>query len=541
MCHLIPTIFLASLFLLSAYSTPAQSSTSSSCPCALRGSVVDSVSGQPVPHALVKLSGASSGAALTDSDGKFQFEGLPAGSMILEAEKPGFLAQDPFARWYPASAQLQLAPDSPAALLKLIPEGAIFGQVSDENSEPLEGFAVSVFLRAAQDRHNYRDPNPNQRHAVTTDDEGKFRIAGLRPGSYYLALRQPQGAVLSPSRKPAAPTGYAPVFYPGVSEMSAAAPLKVHPGTSIQANFSLKRVPFIRLSGTVSGYEPQQHVALVLWDLRETQPNSDIPFDHTTGSFQTKWIPPGTYTLTAESVDFAAGGSTIPFFATQTVNATSNLSGLHLALQPSLQVPVVIHGLAPTGNETLQAVPPVVALIPKAPIPSSPLTINLNAQPQGDLSASFSNITPGTYELEIEPRYNPAYYIESANWGSVNLLREDLVLDSSGSVPPIDLVLRDDGATLRGKVLSGETSPRMLVVLLSYNRRPGSVGVRGDGAFEISGVAPGTYRVFAVDSSANFDPGDPVSLAKISSKAQEVTLAPKQSASINLELATVEE
>jgi hypothetical protein len=68
-----------------------------------------------------------------------------------------------------------------------------------------------------------------------------------------------------------------------------------------------------------------------------------------------------------------------------------------------------------------------------------------------------------------------------------------------------------------------------------------SVGAGPGGTFEISGVPPGVCRVFAVDSSANFDYEDPASLAKISSKIQEITLSPKQSVSIDLELAAVEE
>src|ERR1700757_4801892 len=96
--RLIPTILFAfaAQFLFCAYPAPAQSSASSfSCPCTLQGSVVDSISGQPVPHALVRLSAPSPRAALTDSEGKFQFESLPAGSVTLEGEKPGFLTKDP--------------------------------------------------------------------------------------------------------------------------------------------------------------------------------------------------------------------------------------------------------------------------------------------------------------------------------------------------------------------------------------------------------------------------------------------------------------
>jgi len=65
--------------------------------------------------------------------------------------------------------------------------------------------------------------------------------------------------------------------------------------------------------------------------------------------------------------------------------------------------------------------------------------------------------------------------------------------------------------------------------------------VSAGGVFAVSGLAPGVYRVFAVESSAEVNYQDPAFLAKISSKIQEITLSPKQSASINLELATVEE
>src|SRR5437763_3071325 len=103
----IPTILLAAQFFFFGYPSSAQSPAASPCPCTLQGSVVDSISGQPVPHALVKLTAPSPRAALTDSAGRFQFEGLPAGSATLEAEKPGFLARDPFGVWYPPSVTIR--------------------------------------------------------------------------------------------------------------------------------------------------------------------------------------------------------------------------------------------------------------------------------------------------------------------------------------------------------------------------------------------------------------------------------------------------
>lgn len=142
----IPTILLAAQFFFFGYPSSAQSPAASPCPCTLQGSVVDSISGQPVPHALVKLTAPSPRAALTDSAGRFQFEGLPAGSVTLEAVKPGYLGNDGFVPWSGRVTPFQLGPDAAPTLLKLTPEGVISGQVSDENGEPLEGFTVSVLL-----------------------------------------------------------------------------------------------------------------------------------------------------------------------------------------------------------------------------------------------------------------------------------------------------------------------------------------------------------------------------------------------------------
>src|SRR5215469_9557268 len=112
----IPFTLFAAQFLFSGPLRAQSFAPSSSCPCTLQGSVVDSVSGQPVPHALVRLAAASSPrAALTDSEGKFQFENPPAGPATLEAEKPGYLSYY-LSTGTPSQVSLQLASDSPPAL-----------------------------------------------------------------------------------------------------------------------------------------------------------------------------------------------------------------------------------------------------------------------------------------------------------------------------------------------------------------------------------------------------------------------------------------
>lgn len=554
---------LAATFFFLPKSAHAQSSgSSSSCPCTLRGTVVDSVSSQPVNRALARLTAPASRATLTDSEGRFQFEGLPAGLVSLEADKPGFLTRDMIGARSSPAVSVRLAPDSPPAILKLTPESVMFGQISDERGEPLEGFTVTVLVRGPNDGQLY----PYMPGRVLTDDEGKFRIAGLRPGSYYLVVRQPQGSAPGSRNNSPVPSGFSPVFYPGVNDVTSAAPLKLTPGKSVQANLSLKREPFVQISGTLSGYNPRDQVSVMLQDSSSTAENSEIVFDPATGSFHTKWIPPGSYIVTAQSMGAPSAegsdtpsqrvagllavrlrGASLHSFARLQVNAASSLSDLHLVLQPTADIPVVVRGLPTTESSDQRLRQIFLGLLSKDRNSSSASYFaafddSEDAASSGSMRMAFYGVIPGTYDLVLGPQPNAAYYVESATSGSVDLLNESLVLDSSGAVPPINVVLRDDPATLSGTVSTGDTPLPALVVLLSENRKkPVSVPAGPGGAFTISGLAPGTYRVFAVDASANIDFGDAAFQRKISSKIQEVTLAPKQSVSINLELATVEE
>lgn len=505
---------------------------------------MDSVSGQPVPHALVKLSAASSRATLTDSEGKFQFENLPAGSVTLAAEKSGFLGKEGLCfGTCGVVSTFELGPDTPPAIMKLMPEAIIFGQVSDENGEPLEGFKVSVYFRVPQDKRLFEDQD--RRHSVVTDDEGKFRIAGLHAGSYFLHVSSKEGPALNSFRK-SSPMGFAPVFYPGVNDMSSAVPLKLLAGKTVSANFSLRREPYVQLSGFVSGLNPLYQVSVFLMDSSIASQDSEIIFDAATASFHTKWIPPGAYIVGARS----EGPSGLSI-ASLRVNATSSHSGLRLVLQPTVGVPVVIRGLPATTDEKLQPLPLGLELVHfSGENQDRPVSLNNSLSPANPESTPssdgthmvFNRVLPGLYGLNIEAPPGSSFYAESVTWGSTNMLRSDFVLDSSGSAPPIEIVVRDDGATLNGVVSSREFLSTLEVVLLSENRkRPQMVYVGDGGRFEVSGLAPGVYRVFAVDRSAAVEYTDPAFLAKISSKIQEITLSPKQSASVNLDLATVKE
>jgi len=64
----------------------------------LRGTVVNSVTGEAVRGALVQIYFNGQRSVLTGPDGKFQFDGLPAGqtNITVAARKPGFFLGERF-------------------------------------------------------------------------------------------------------------------------------------------------------------------------------------------------------------------------------------------------------------------------------------------------------------------------------------------------------------------------------------------------------------------------------------------------------------
>jgi hypothetical protein len=515
------------------------------CPCTLRGVVLDAVTGDPIHNAFVQASTGSASSTLTDSEGKFQLDALPAGPITVHAAKPGFLSNDVFGTSSPKSFTVKLGPDSAPAILKLTPEGVIFGQVTDENGEPLENFLVSLISRNPMNL----PVSPASRQQVTTDDEGRFRIASLRPGSYYVAVHPQETPALTSARSAAVPQGFAPVLYPAAADMDSAVPIKVLAGKSSQANFSLKREPFVRLSGIVSGYGPDQQVTLNLQNPLGGFVPQKIAFDQSTGSFQSNWIPPGIYTLSAQThVQLSVDVSRALSIASQPVTANSTPSGIHLVLQPTVSIPVVVRGLPPYDPNQEGSVRLMIVLFAKGQISYGRGHFSTFVSPPSDTQSGsqplvVAGVEPGTFvaKTEIFPIGN--YYIESISWGSTDLLHDPLVIDSSAAVPPIEVVVHEGAATLAGTVFSGDQpSPGVVVVFFPDDRRSPEFAFAGEsGEFASLNFAPGTYRVIAIENLTGLNLEKQGPLRELSSRAQEVTLVSGQTATLRLELTKVAE
>ena len=167
-------------------------------------------------------------------------------------------------------------------------------------------------------------------------------------------------------------------------------------------------------------------------------------------------------------------------------------------------------------------------------------------EPAGDEenAAVVRNVPPGVYSVEVQ-QFGP-YYAQSVRSGAVNLLEQNLTVSAGASLPPIEVVLRDDFATLEGSVSSDGRDYSAIVIVIPEGasqqartiglmRSPTADPNRPATVFTMPQLPPGHYQVLAVDAP-EFEFGNPEVLQKYLSKAREVYLLPNQRAEVKLEL-----
>ena len=146
------------------------------------------------------------------------------------------------------------------------------------------------------------------------------------------------------------------------------------------------------------------------------------------------------------------------------------------------------------------------------------------------------DLEPGAYWVEIGKEY--PWYVQSAQCGNADLLRESLTVGVGSPCSEIDVVLRDDGATLR---VSGswEGEPKQAMAVLLPERAPKQATiaqVMNGSEVEFRDIAPGEYSVLLIDRPWDLEYKNPTAMSGFLSKAVRVTLAAGQRASVQAEL-----
>jgi Carboxypeptidase regulatory-like domain len=506
----------------------------------LRGTVVSAIDGTPIRAALVQLLGEKPRAMLTGADGTFEFDGLAAGDAAITVRKPGYFSAQ---EYYPESVgeqRVHLGPNLQPVALKLYPEAVIYGRLTNENGRPLEGMTVQLTRAGTKGAIGPHESLPS----ATSNENGEYRLAELRAGTYLVSVSQPQKmdaafpiAMFQVSKLR---SGYPTSFYPGDTDRAHAMPLRLTPGKKVQADLRLTAEPLYRISGSVQGAGGAGAIVVVIVSQNDVNPVAAAAVTPGSNRFVLESVPAGSYFLGA--VQEPAQGAGEQKTGISSIEVTQNVDTASIVLSEKKQIEVRFRyeRTNSTGNPPGPSGQVASLVRTDVPMPIELFSAALMANPQTPEEGLEITLEPGTYRAVLNGQ--PDRCVASVKSGTTDILNEELVVTAGASVEPIEVVVRDDCGRVQGTV-SKDGQPAMGRVLLipgDAPRRGVSAAANSDGAFQFQGLVPGRYFAVALDGADDLDPAHPDALAKVKSLATEVDVQASGAGNVKLELKSLE-
>jgi len=582
-CFLTAIALAIALFSNAPPQLAAQTTTPTEPPDRIRGVVLNSVTREPINRALV-FSPDNSFATMTDDRGRFEFTFAPAeprptttlttvtdGFQLnrgfqpaasnrpyaLMARKVGFLNLD-----IPVNIS-DINSTQQVLTISLVPEARIVGHVFLPGSDGSDRMQVALYRRNPREGQEHWDLVAN----ASTRADGEFRLAELSQGSYkLLTLEQldrdpltfdPRGQLF----------GYPPLYYPGASDFETAAIIHLAPGETFQPTMSPTKRPYypVNLGFATPLATPQ--IQIHVWPQAHPGPGYSLACNTRDGAIEGS-LPDGTYTLQAISygpnrmagqLNFTVAGAPATGAALTLIPGTSITIDVreefqHTRTNPSPQFFGSIGGSPAVAPNPRRPNYFQITLVPDEQFGlSSPASLPPPSGPD-DESLVIENVLPGRYRVSVSTSIG---YPASITSGSTDLLRQPLVVGAGGSIPSLEITMRDDGAEVEGKIDSANVTsnpstannnsnqPLGFVCLAPMDRmddRCKIVWTGPDGTFAFQQLAPGSYHALAMDRShPQFESLSNEILTQYESKIQVIRVAQEQKERVRLPLITASE
>ena len=472
---------------------------------------VTTETGGPIRRAEVRATsnGGLSRFATTDPEGRFVVRDLPAGAFTLHVSKSGFVPlyfgqRRPFER----RTTIQLLPGTRAtADIRLPRAGAITGRVVDQTGEPVLGARVQALRRRMVDgQRGLQSAGVTD----TTDDTGSFRVYGLPPGDYYVAVTPRRVEDNRGRPVVGAPLGRGtPIFYPGTANRDEAQRVTVEVSGEARADLVLTEVRTSRVSGIVltSNGTPATGAMVSLLS-RDLSIGGSDPADGLTplqlqddadaeGRFDIQGVPPGSFTLRVNT----RPSISVPFDpVTQRFTARPVLPPMETAL-----VPVTVDGdVAGLTVSTSAGGTVDIALVPDqgvtAPLPDN-VRVTVRMADRTELALMTMSHTGGISTVEA----NTLNVTQPAG-GGLGLGQGMLTLPAPARVSvdglpanwALKAVLLDNEDVTDQTVAPRDSQSKTLRVVLT-DRITRVVGSVGAGSFTDSGTSDAVVLVFPDD------------------------------------------
>ena len=478
----------------------------------MEGLVVKATTGEPLKKAWVMLGNVESRqpsyVTSTDSSGRFVLKEVEPGHYRLWVERSGYVPQEYGQRGVHRAGTI-LTLESGQSLrdiiLRLVPTSAIAGRVYDEEGEPTAGVRVQAL------RYGYEGGHRQfmQAAGAVTNDLGEYRLYGLAPGRYYVSatytppirkLGVTGARATGHTDEPAPKEGYAPIYYPGTSQLGGAVPIELRAGQEVgRLDLTLLPTLTVRVRGRVlNAITGRPGRGAIVWLVPRDSGVRESPFrmqtivENAQGTFEIRGVTPGSYVLSAYWMEEGE-----VYRARQTFNVgDSDLDGVNLVLVPGVE----LRGRIRTeGNPQMKLTDLRVLLQPR----DDPETGTASATVKSDGTFVLKNVASDVYDLTLVGTPED-FYLKAARLGSENVVEAGLYLSRARQPGALELVLSSAGGRIDGIVLSEQQRfGGALVVLVPEARRRGltclykTTTTDQYGHFTLRGIAPADYKLFA--------------------------------------------
>jgi hypothetical protein len=488
--------------------------------------------------------------------GRFVIQDIRPGPYRVGVSAKGYVSYElAKSSSFSVAAALNIKPDSTEPLnVRMIPAATISGRVTNSDRRFLKG--VNVYLL-----HSTFDVDGQRKllsqRMTTTSDSGEYVFNNLAPGPYYVVAGRGPSLIEATSAQPL----YGWTFYPGHVDASLAARIEVSAGESLGGfDFNVNPQQTRQMRGTLidSGTNKPPKGANIF--LRFNSPfesstadlGGSLPYDSATGSFHASGLIDGVY---AVGVDRGVTSANERIFQSFPRDGWQQfeISGSD-ANDIVVRVPRsgYIHGrIIVEGTGELSKIYPEQR--PSSPTSSAPQVILVRTTSLQPLPVNASadtatgvfeipNALLGKYRLQVQGL--PAgYYAKSVR---VNGAQASYLLDFHPEVrTQLDITIAQGAAELRGVIFTEHQEPVAGASgLLLPDPLPQEVGyfrtfvAETNGAFIVSSLRPGKYRIYAFEGLGLGEFPESDLLRSSANRATPVDVVQDSKLSITVRLAT---
>jgi hypothetical protein len=506
------------------------------------GKVVNAVNGHALAGAEVWLGKAEDFEAtqqklLTADDGAFKFVVAEPGKYLLGGQANGFRRQG-FEQhgMYVSAIVVGAGQSTENVVFRLRADARVLGVIEDDEHEPVQGATIYLFRTDA----SFGLRQTSLAEQTVSDDRGRYHLAHLEPGFYYLAvsaspwfsgmLQSGDAAANSAlSQKPEFDVAFPTTFYPGVTDVASASQIALNEGEDFTADFTLNPVPALRVRVNHINGEPQQFAGATLqqrifgseineFGQRQTQEGD---------SQEIRGVAPGRYVLEIVSVDPRSRAK-----RAMAINVTDDTE-----LDPgSASEVATIHGTVRMEGGLNLKQQAFVRLWNSR----SDEVLDSQVGDKGQINFDSDVLTPGAYSVYAMNGENSI--VSSLKATGAQVVGQTVQI-TGGKPVELEITLSNSLAKINGTARRDDKPVAGAMILLVPEgaeanlpkfRRDQS---DSDGTFTLRDVLPGRYRMLAIDDGWDLEWANLSLLKNRLEHAQKIEVQPNKTyqTSVNVE------